>query len=85
MYTHRFQQNFDLESFLEYETQKLEQNNEELFQRIEDYDYDNDTEYIKGLPSIIHGWLEDQSEGGLWNKEKLDREFSKVKTCYYNL
>jgi hypothetical protein len=75
-----------LESFLEYETEKLESgsSNEELFQRMEDYDYDNDINYTKGLPNIIHGWLEEQSKGGLWSKDKLDMEFSKAKACYYN-
>jgi hypothetical protein len=85
-YLRRFQQNFDLESFLKYETEKLDNtpNNEELFQRMEDYDYVNDTDYTKGLPSIIHAWLEEQPKGGLWAKDKLDFEFSKAKACYYN-
>lgn len=56
---------------------------EELFERIENYDYDNDKDYAKGLPNIIQGWLEQQSKSGLWDKEKLDMEFVKAKAFYY--
>ncbi|CEP10592.1 hypothetical protein [Parasitella parasitica] len=88
-YFTRFQQNFDLERYLEYEAEKIdrkagEQQREELFNQIQDYDYDNDGDYTNGLPNIIHGWLEQQSKTGLWDKEKLEMEFLKAKAFYYN-
>lgn len=83
----RFQQNFDLEAYLKYEQEKLEEKKNEqdeaLFQRVEDYDYENDVDYTNGLPNIIHGWLEQQSKSGLWDKERLELEFSKAKAFYY--
>ncbi|KAI9482946.1 MAG: hypothetical protein EXX96DRAFT_606029 [Benjaminiella poitrasii] len=90
-YFTRFQQNFDLEKYLEYEIEKLnkkqkvisDEQQEELFKRLENYDYENDVEYKKGLPSIIHGWLEQQSKSGLWDKDRLDQEFLKAKAFYY--
>lgn len=79
-----------MEAYLKYEQEKLQKQHElhneqqeELFKRLEDYDYENDTNYTKGLPNIIHGWLEQQAKGGLWDKEKLDLEFSKAKAFYY--
>lgn len=75
---------------MKYEQEKLEKQHElnteqqeELYKRLEDYDYDNDINYTNGLPNIIHGWLEQQSKNGLWDKEKLDFEFLKAKAFYY--
>lgn len=82
----RFQQNFDLEEYLRYQQlkldEKLSQKKEESYHRLQDYDYDNDEDYKTGLPNIIRGWLNEQSSG-LWDKERLDHEFSKVKAFYY--
>jgi hypothetical protein len=76
-----------LEEYLRYEQGKLEEKkneqDEELFQRLEDYDYENDVDYTNGLPNIIHAWLDQQAKGGLWDKERLDLEFSKAKAFYY--
>ncbi|KAF1800607.1 hypothetical protein V8B55DRAFT_1534483 [Mucor lusitanicus] len=87
-YFTRFQQKFDLEEYMKYEAEKLnrkvDEQQEELFEKVQDYDYDSDADYTKGLPNIIHGWLEQQSKTGLWDKEKLDLEFLKAKAFYYN-
>ncbi|KAI8636227.1 hypothetical protein BD408DRAFT_426496 [Parasitella parasitica] len=88
-YFTRFQQNFDLNEYLEYEAEKIdrklnEQQQEELFNQIQAYDYDGDVDYTNGLPNIIHGWLDQQSQTGLWNKERLEMEFLKAKAFYYN-
>ncbi|KAI8991794.1 hypothetical protein BDF20DRAFT_62664 [Mycotypha africana] len=93
-YFTRFQQQFDLEQYLTYETEKAdlkktepkpsEEDQENLFQRLENYDYENDVEYSKGLPNIIKGWIAQQSKTGLWDKEKLDTEFAKTKAFFYN-
>ncbi|KAL7326907.1 hypothetical protein PS15p_209173 [Mucor circinelloides] len=84
----RFQQKFDLEEYMKYEAEKLDrkvdEQQEELFNQVQDYDYDNDVDYTKGLPNIIHGWLGQQSKTGLWDKEKLELEFLKAKAFYYN-
>jgi len=84
----RFQQKFDLEEYMRYEAEKLDrkvdEQQEDLFNQVQDYDYDNDVDYTKGLPNIIHGWLEQQSKTGLWDKEKLELEFLKAKAFYYN-
>lgn len=56
---------------------------EELFQRIDDYDYEKDEKYTSGLPNIIKGWLTEQSKG-LWDKERMDWEFIRAKAYYYN-
>jgi hypothetical protein len=73
-----------LDDYLEYKkTINTPEAQEELFERIENYDYDNDKDYAKGLPNIIQGWLEQQSKSGLWDKEKLDMEFVKAKAFYY--
>lgn len=76
-----------MEEYLRYEQGKLEEKkneqDEELFQRLEDYDYENDVDYTNGLPNIIHAWLDQQAKGGLWDKERLDLEFSKAKAFYY--
>ncbi|KAI8078326.1 hypothetical protein BDF21DRAFT_452671 [Thamnidium elegans] len=83
-YFSRFQQDFDLESYLQYEQEKLDQKrNQQQFDRLEKYDYDHDEDYTKGLPNIIRGWVQDQTVNGLWDKEKLQLEFSKAKAFYY--
>ena len=88
-YHQRFQQEFDLEAYLTYEQEKLakqhdlnHEQQEALYTRLEAYDYENDADYTKGLPGIIHQWLDQQSKG-LWDKEKLDFEFQKAKAYYY--
>lgn len=79
-----FQQDFDLESYLRYEQEKLDQKRNQLqFDRLEKYDYDHDEDYTTGLPNIIRGWVQDQTVNGLWDKEKLQLEFSKAKAFYY--
>ncbi|KAK4512610.1 uncharacterized protein ATC70_003313 [Mucor velutinosus] len=87
-YFTRFQQKFDLEEYMKYEADKLDrqvdEQQEDLFNQVQDYDYDNDVDYTRGLPNIIHGWLEQQSKTGLWDKERLDLEFLKAKAFYYN-
>ncbi|OBZ88542.1 3-hydroxyisobutyryl-CoA hydrolase, mitochondrial [Choanephora cucurbitarum] len=79
LYFSKFKQSFDLEAYLHYEAKEQEAS----FRRMEEYDFDNDTEYTNQLPAIIHNWLEQQSKG-LWDKEKLDTEFIKAKAFYYN-
>ncbi|GAN07464.1 hypothetical protein MAM1_0162c06961 [Mucor ambiguus] len=87
-YFTRFQQKFDLEEYMKYEAEildrKVDEQQEDLFNQVQNYDYDNDMDYTKGLPNIIHGWLEQQSKTGLWDKERLDLEFLKAKAFYYN-
>lgn len=82
----RFQQNFDLEEYLIYQQLKLDEKlgkqKEELYHRLQDYDYDQDEDYKTGLPNIIRGWLKEQSSG-LWDKERLELEFEKAKAFYY--
>ncbi|KAI7907675.1 uncharacterized protein BX663DRAFT_547367 [Cokeromyces recurvatus] len=94
-YFSRFRQKFDFQKYLDYEMEEKlngrkqeekdekEKEQEELFQRLEDYDYEKDADYVKGLPKIIHGWLEQQLKTELWDKERLDEEFSKAKAFYY--
>ncbi|KAI8079568.1 uncharacterized protein B0P05DRAFT_603841 [Gilbertella persicaria] len=82
-YFSKFYQNFELEGYLEYEAEKNRKEREASFKRLEDYDYENDIAYTSGLPNIIHHWLEEQSKG-LWNKERLDKEFMKAKAFYYH-
>ncbi|KAI9267014.1 hypothetical protein EDC94DRAFT_515084 [Helicostylum pulchrum] len=83
-YFSSFQQDFDLESYLRYEQEKLDQKRNQLqFDRLEKYDYDHDEDYTTGLPNIIRGWVQDQTVNGLWDKEKLQLEFSKAKAFYY--
>ncbi|KAI7893470.1 uncharacterized protein EV154DRAFT_501292 [Mucor mucedo] len=85
-YFSRFQQNFDLEEYLIYQQLKLDEKlgkqKEELYHRLQDYDYDQDEDYKTGLPNIIRGWLKEQSSG-LWDKERLELEFEKAKAFYY--
>lgn len=82
----RFQQNFDLEAYLIYQQSKLDeklsQQKEVVYHRLQEYDYDNDEDYKSGLPNIIRGWLNEQSSG-LWDKERLEHEFAKAKAFYY--
>ncbi|KAI8366344.1 hypothetical protein EDC96DRAFT_608050 [Choanephora cucurbitarum] len=83
LYFSKFKQCFDLEDYLHYEAEKKTKEQEASFRRMEEYDFDHDTGYTNTLPLIIHNWLEQQSNG-LWDKEKLDTEFTKVKAFYYN-
>lgn len=62
--------------------EKINQQKQELYHRLQDYDYDHDEDYKIELPNIIRGWLGEQSSG-LWDKEKLEQEFSKTKAFYY--
>ncbi|KAI8388814.1 uncharacterized protein BYT42DRAFT_492412 [Radiomyces spectabilis] len=85
-YFSKFKEPFDLEAYLEYEKEPRKAQ-EEQFERVENYDYDNDTKYANGLPGVIKGWVEQQMQDGqrgkLWDKERLDFEFTKAKAFYY--
>lgn len=89
----RFKQEFSLAGFLDYQrnasqlTQAPKDQNEDLFQRVEKYAYDDDPKYMSGLPTIINGWVERQlaeKTSSSWDKNKLDEEFAKAKAFYYS-
>ncbi|CEG63904.1 hypothetical protein RMATCC62417_00971 [Rhizopus microsporus] len=78
-YFSKFQQSFDLDAYLQYEKEKKHA----LYERVEDYDYENDETFVKGLPEIIKGYVEQQKKG-LWDKDKLEFELRKAKAFYYH-
>ncbi|KAI8970707.1 hypothetical protein BDB01DRAFT_814354 [Pilobolus umbonatus] len=80
-YFSKFQHKFDLEEYLEYEQQQLLKSQEEEFEKMEAYEYNEDEEYLSGLGKIIPRWLEVAS---VWSKEKLESEITKAKAYYYH-
>ncbi|KAG1449064.1 hypothetical protein G6F56_008762 [Rhizopus delemar] len=77
-YFSKFQQPFDLDTYLKYEQEK-----QESFEAVDSYDYENDSLFMDGLSHIIQSWLEKQSEG-LWEKDRLELELKKAKALYYH-
>ncbi|KAG1046203.1 hypothetical protein G6F43_011153 [Rhizopus delemar] len=80
-YYSKFKQPFDLKAYLDYEKKKA-LDEEALFSSIEDYHYEDDEAFIKGLPHIIYDWVEQQKEG-LWDIEKFEFELAKTRAFYY--
>ncbi|KAI8096305.1 uncharacterized protein BX664DRAFT_323593 [Halteromyces radiatus] len=87
-YYSKFKHSFDLEKYLEYELEQVKLENGAKYQRLEEYNFDQDEKYIKGLPKIIEGWVQEQVSGSkpkkLWDKTHFDTEFIKVKAFYYS-
>ncbi|KAI8141882.1 hypothetical protein BJV82DRAFT_617865 [Fennellomyces sp. T-0311] len=83
----RFRQNFDLEEYLLYEKQKnipVEESPAiKAYRRLEAYDFDNDNKFLSGLPTIVRGWVNQQKNGNVWDKTRMDDEYVKAKAFYY--
>ncbi|KAG2226621.1 hypothetical protein INT45_005107 [Circinella minor] len=84
----RFRQPFNLNEYLEYEKIKSVPVEESLaikaYRRLEVYNFENDTKFLSGLPTIIHGWVKKQQNGNNWDKAKMDEEYLKAKAFYYS-
>ncbi|KAK3828419.1 MAG: hypothetical protein J3Q66DRAFT_322610 [Benniella sp.] len=55
--------------------------NEAIFKRFDEYDFDNDTRFQQGLPSIIGQLMKDGK--GTLDKAALQKEMTKAKAFYY--
>ncbi|KAI8060969.1 hypothetical protein BC940DRAFT_310792 [Gongronella butleri] len=87
-YFNKFKEPFSLDEYLAYELEEDKKEQEQRFERVEVYDFDNDERYLQGLPNIIQGWvnkqLNDGKNGKLWDKARLDLEYTKTKAVYYS-
>ncbi|KAI9015807.1 hypothetical protein CLU79DRAFT_764781 [Phycomyces nitens] len=87
-YFSRFKQPFELEQFLAYEKELLALESKEnkimAYERMDTYDYENDSKYQNGLPAAIQTWISGQEPHSNWDKEILDQQFLKTKAIYYN-
>ncbi|KAF7732733.1 hypothetical protein EC973_000004 [Apophysomyces ossiformis] len=75
---------FELRQYIEYEKALEEQTRKDQiaqFERLEEYDFDNDEAYLAGLPNVIQGWIDGKGRG--WSTEHLENEFTKLKAFYY--
>ncbi|KAI9488982.1 hypothetical protein BDB00DRAFT_876866 [Zychaea mexicana] len=83
----RFRQNFDLDEYLDYEKYKNipveESPAVKAYRRLEVYDFENDTKFLAGLPTIVRGWVKQQQEQGNWDKARMDEEYIRAKAFYY--
>ena len=83
----RFRQKFDLDDYLLYEKQKdvvvEESAAVKAYRRLEVYDFDNDSKFLSGLPTIVRGWVKQQRNGATWDKARMDDEDIKAKAFYY--
>ena len=84
----RFRQPFDLKEYLEYEKIKSIPAEEspaiKAYRRLDVYNFENDTKFLSGLPTIIRGWLKQQENGNNWDKARMDEEYLKAKAFYYS-
>ncbi|KAI9278549.1 hypothetical protein BDA99DRAFT_600202 [Phascolomyces articulosus] len=84
----RFRQPFDLDQYLEYEKIKSIPVEEspaiKAYRRLDVYDFENDTKFLSGLPTIIRGWVKQQQGGNNWDKARMDEEYLKAKAFYYS-
>ncbi|KAG0167946.1 Enoyl-CoA hydratase EchA9 [Apophysomyces sp. BC1034] len=82
-YYSKLKEPFELKEYIEYEAALNESTKDQvlLFERLEEYDFDNDPKYVAGLPNVIKGWVDENEKG--WGKAQLDAEFTKIKAFYY--
>ncbi|KAI8330076.1 hypothetical protein BC941DRAFT_475842 [Chlamydoabsidia padenii] len=85
-YYSKFKEPFDFAQYLDFEKEQQQQQEAiAKYERMEVYDFDADDNYIRGLPTIIQNWVQQQIQGKVfWDKTHLEAEFVKAKAFYYS-
>lgn len=80
---HRLGSSINLDEYLAWRRhlEASEDPNEAIFKRFDEYDFDNDTRFQQGLPSIIGQLIKDGK--GTLDKAALQKEMTKAKAFYY--